>query len=212
MEILIIEAHQVVRKGLEYFIEYHVPGTVFAEAGTLDEALRMVTQQDWTVAILGSLSCGQDVFDVLKSMKRIQPRLPFLLLGAHSGLGLAIRAYQAGAAGYITKDSPREELVKAVTYVSAGRAYVSPQIAEGLAAELGRSDNSPQRLSRREFELVRLIGSGKTMAEIAGLLGLSNKTLQTYRARALEKLHMKNNTELVRYAIRNRLTELPQIC
>ncbi len=212
MEILIIEAHQVVRKGLEYFIEYHVPGTVFAEAGTLDEALRMGTQQDWTVAILGSLSCGRDVFDVLKSMKRIHPRLPFLLLGAHSGLGLAIRAYQAGAAGYITKDSPREELVKAVTYVSAGRAYVSPQIAEGLAAELGRSDNSPQRLSRREFELVRLIGSGKTMAEIAGLLGLSNKTLQTYRARALEKLQMKNNTELVRYAIRNRLTELPQIC
>jgi two-component system invasion response regulator UvrY len=210
-KVLILEAHQVVRKGLEYFIHCHFQESVFGEATSVSEALRLAAEQDWNVAVIGSVPGGQSVLEVLKDLKRVQPTLPVLILSIHSEVEYAIRAYQAGAAGYITKDSPREELVKAVTYVSAGRGYVSAAIAEGLAADLGRANREPHHLSLscREFELVCLIASGKTLAEIACLLGLSDKTVQTYRARVLEKMHLRNNAEITRYAILNRLSELP---
>jgi two-component system, NarL family, invasion response regulator UvrY len=210
-KVLILEAHQVVRKGLEYFIDCHFQGSVFGEATTISEALGLATGQDWSLAVIGSLPGEQSVLEVLKDLKQIQPPLPILILDTHSDLEFAIRAYQAGAAGYITKDSPREELVKAVTYVSAGRGYVSAAIAEGLAADLGRANREPHHLSLscREFELVCLIASGKTLVEIACLPGLSDKTVQTYRVRVLEKMHLKNNAEIIRYAILNRLAELP---
>jgi two-component system invasion response regulator UvrY len=210
-KVLILEAHQVVRKGLEYFIDCHLPGSVFGEAGTMGDALRLAGEQDWTVAVLGSVPGEQGVLEVLKHLKQIQPLLPVLILGRRSDVEFAIRAYQAGAAGYISKDSPREELVKAVSYVSEGRGYVSAAIAEGLAADLVRANREPHHrsLSCREFELVCLIASGKTLAEIACLLGLSDKTVQTYRARVLQKMHLRNNAEIIRYAILNRLPELP---
>jgi two-component system, NarL family, invasion response regulator UvrY len=209
--ILILEAHQVVRKGLEYFINCQLPGSVFGEAGTVDDALRLASEPEWSLAVLGSVPGEPSVLDVLKRLKQIQPLLPVLILDQHSDLEFAVRAYQDGAAGYIAKDSPREELVKAVAYVSAGRGYVSAAIAEGLAADLGRANAPPHHrcLSHREFELVCLIASGKTLAGIACLLGLSDKTVQTYRTRVLDKMHLKNNAEITRYAILNRLAELP---
>jgi two-component system invasion response regulator UvrY len=209
--VLIIEAHQVVRQGLEYFIDCHLPGSVFGEAGAVSDALRLAREHDWNMAILGSIPDEQSALEVLRDLKQIQPHVPVLILGTHCDVEFAIRAYQAGAAGYITKDSPREELMKAVTYVGAGRGYVSAAIAEGLAAELGAANGEPhhRRLSCREFELVCLIASGKTLAGIASLLGLSDKTVQTYRARVLEKMHMRNNAEIIRYATLNRLAELP---
>jgi two-component system invasion response regulator UvrY len=188
-----------VRKGLEYFIDCYLPGSVFGEAGTMGDALRLAVEQDWTVAVLGSVPCEQGVLEVLKHLKQIQPLLPVLILGRRPHVEFAIRAYQAGAAGYITRDSPRDELMKAVTYVSAGRGYVSAAMAEGLAADLGRGNREPRHrsLSCREFELVCLIASGKTLAEIACLLGLSDKTVQTYRARVLQKMRLRNNAEII---------------
>ena len=165
-KVLILESHQVVRKGLEYFIDCHFQRTVFGEAATVSEALRLATGQDWNLAVIGSVPGEQSVLEVLKDLKRVQPTLPVLILGIHSDMEFAIRAYQAGAAGYITKDSPREELVKAVTNLSEGRGYVSADIAEGLVADLKRASGDPCHhcLSYREFELVCLIASGKTLA------------------------------------------------
>jgi two-component system invasion response regulator UvrY len=209
-KVLIVEAHQVVRKGLEYLIDRQLPGSVFGEAGTVSDALKLATEQHWTVAVVGYFPGEQSVLDVLKHLKQIQPQLPVLILSTRSGMESAIQAYQSGAAGYISKDSPGEELVKAVTTVSKGHGYVSAAVAEGLAADLERAAGEPHHhLSRREFELVCLIASGKTPVQIAGLLGLSGKTVNTYRSRALRKMRMKTNAELTRYAILNRLSELP---
>jgi two-component system invasion response regulator UvrY len=210
-KVLILETHQVVRKGLEYFIECHFKGSVFGEAASVSEALSLAAGQNWNVAVIGSVPGEQSVLEVLKDLKRVRPNLPVLILGTYSDLESATRAYQAGAAGYIAKDSPREELVKAVSYVSEGRGYVSAAIAEGLAADLRRSTGEPchRHLSDRELELVCLMASGKTLGEIADQLGLSDKTVQTYRARALEKMRMKTNAEIIRYAVLNRLEELP---
>jgi two-component system invasion response regulator UvrY len=209
--VLILEAHQVARKGLEYFIECHFQGCVFGEAATVSDALRLASEQDWTLAVLGSIPGEKGVLEVLKDLKLVQPSLPVLILSIYSEVEDAIRVYQAGAAGYISKDSPREELVKAIANVSAGRGYVSAAIAEGLAADLQRWAGEPchRHLSYREMELVCLIASGKTLGEIADQLGLSDKTVQTYRARALEKMRMKTNAEITRYAILNQLEQLP---
>jgi two-component system, NarL family, invasion response regulator UvrY len=209
--ILVLEAHQVVRSGLEYFIDCRLEGSVFGEPETIGDALILAMAQSWDVAVLGSMPGGQSVLEVLKALKRVQPQMPVLILSVHFDAEQAIRAYQAGAAGYITKDSPREELVKAITKVGEGRGYVSAAIAEGLAADLQRVAGEPhhRHLSDRELELVRLLASGKTSIEIAGLLKLSGKTVNTYRSRALQKMGMKSNAEMIRYAILNQLSELP---
>lgn len=209
--ILFLEAHQVVRRGLQYFIDCRLGATVYGEASTVIDALILAREQSWDMVVLGSLSDEQSVLEALKDLKQIQPSLPILVLSTHPNVENAIRAYQAGAAGYITKDSPRDELVKAVANVCDGRGYVAAAIAEGLAADLqGASRESyHQHLSYRELELVCLIASGKTLGEIAGQLGLSDKTVQTYRARVLDKMRMKNNAEIIRYAVLNHLGELP---
>src|SRR5262249_14624203 len=139
-----------------------------------------------------------------------RPRLPVLILSMHSEEQYARRAFKAGAAGYITKDSPRSELIKAVDKVTAGGRYLSPALAEKLVVEIERGpDRAPhETLSDREFEVLRLIASGKTLSEVAHTLSLSDKTISTYRARILEKMCMKTNAELTFYAVRNRLVDL----
>lgn len=147
--------------------------------------------------------------EVLKELRQIRPRLPVLILSMHSEEEFARRAFRAGAAGYITKDSPRAELVEAVKKVMSGGRYVSPPIAERFIFDLGISSGQPrhQALSDREFEVLRLIASGKTVSEIAGILFLSESTISTYRARILEKMEMKTNAELIHYAIHNKLVD-----
>jgi len=127
----------------------------------------------------------------------------------HAEEKYALRAFKAGAAGYFTKSGSRAELLKAIKKTIEGGRYVSPELAEILVLGLGKKDDAPphQALSDREFEVLRLIGSGKTLSEIADLLSLSDKTISTYRARILEKMAMKNNSELTRYAIENQLVD-----
>lgn len=186
------------------------PGTIiFGEAGTVREALRLVREQDWDVVVL-DLSLGdRSGLEVLKELKRIRPRLPVLILSMHSEEQFARRAFKAGAAGYITKDSPRAELVKAINKVIGGGSYASPALAEKLIVDLGKDTDRPlhESLSDREFEVMRLIASGKTVGEIADLLSLSDSTISTYRARILEKMEMKTNAELTHYAIQNKLVD-----
>ncbi len=188
-KILIIDDHEIVRDGLKKIVNEQSENITFGEASTAPEALRLVAEQDWD------------------KLKQIRPGLPVLILSMHSEEQYARRAFKAGAAGYITKDSPRAELLNAINKVAEGRKYVSRALAEELVIDLERGSDRPphETLSDREFEVMRLIASGKTVGEIAVLLSLSDNTISTYRARLLEKMKMRTNAELTHYAILNGL-------
>jgi two-component system invasion response regulator UvrY len=206
-KILIVDDHEVVRAGVIKIVEQ--PGFVFAEAADADQALKLVREQDWDLAVLDISLGDRTGLELLKDLKQVRSKLPVLILSMHSEEQYARRAFQAGAAGYITKDSPGEELVKAVKRVIEGGTYVTPAAAERLVMDLEKGLDRPLHyaLSDREFEVMRLIAAGRTVGEIAGLLELSDKTVSTYRARILEKLGMKTNAEMIHYAIRNKLTD-----
>jgi DNA-binding NarL/FixJ family response regulator len=203
--ILIVDDHEVVRAGVMRILDE--AGTVFGEAGNVYQALQMAREQNWDLVVL-DLSLGdRSGLELLKELKQIRHTLPVLILSMHSEEQYARRAFKAGAAGYITKDSSREELIKAIHRVTQGGRYVSPVIAERLAEALEKDADHPRHeiLSDREFEVMRLIADGKSVGEIAILLSLSDKTISTYRARILEKMGMKTTAEIMHYAIRNKL-------
>lgn len=204
--ILIVDDHEIVREGVKRIFDKE-SGINVGEAGTAAEALRVINEQDWDVVIL-DLSLGRrNGLELLKELRQLRPALPVLILTMHSEEQFARRAFKAGAAGYMTKDSPRSELVNAVDKVIRGGKYFSQSLAEKIIVELERGTDRPphETLSDREFEVMRLIGSGKTVGEIAALLALSDSTISTYRARILEKMGMKTNAELTHYAIQNKL-------
>jgi two-component system, NarL family, invasion response regulator UvrY len=177
---LILDDHDVVREGLKRILN---PGTVYGEASTPGEALQLLQQQDWDLVIFDPYLRGSGL-EVLKQLKQIRPLVPVLIFSKHSDMEYARRALSSGAAGFIPKDSPVEELVKAIQKVIEGGLYISPAIAEGLVLDLQTSDRPRHRaLSNREFEVMCLIGSGKTIGQIAGLFELSAKTVSTYRGR-----------------------------
>lgn len=207
--VLIVDDHEVVRDGIKKILNDQLGASVFGEAGTEAEALRLVQEQIWDVALLDFSLGSSGGLEVVRQLKKVRPKLPVLVLGMHSEEQYARRAFKAGAAGYVTRGVRRAELVEAVNRVIDGRRYVSPDLAEQLVVDLKRGSAGPphELLSDREFEVMRLIASGKTVGEIAGLLSLSDKTISTYRARVLEKMGMKNNAELTHYAIQNRLVD-----
>ena len=206
-KILIVDDHAVVRDGLKRMFD-EPPGTVtFGEASTAHEAIQLVRNQDWDVVILDLALGDRSGLEVLQEVKKLNPRLPVLILSMYAEEQYARRAFKAGASGYITKDCSRAELVGAVDKVRHGRKYVSPVLAEKLIMDLERgTDQMPHdTLSDREFAVLRLIASGKTVSEIANILALSDKTISTYRARILEKMGLKTNAALTYYAIQNKL-------
>lgn len=205
--ILIIDAHEVVRDGMKRILDEQPRATTFGEAGTATEALKLVREQDWDLAILDPQLRDSSEFEFLKAMKQIRPHLPVLVLSMHSEEQFARRVLKAGASGYITKSSPRSELVKAVNKVMTGGRYISANVAEEFIFDLDSdSERLPhEALSEREYEVLRLIASGKTVGEIATILFLSDSTISTYRARILEKMGMRTNAELTHYAIVNNL-------
>jgi two-component system invasion response regulator UvrY len=206
-KVLIVDDHEVVRDGVKRIFGEQSGAIVFGEASTASDALQLARKQDWDVVVL-DLSLGErSGLEVLKELKQIRPRLPVLILSMHSEEQYARRSFKAGAAGYITKDSSRAELVKAINKVLEGGRYVSPTLAEILVFDITRGTDRPPHeiLSDREFEVLGLIGSGQTVSEIADILSLSDSTISTYRARILEKMGMKTNAELIYYAIQNKL-------
>lgn len=207
LRILIVDDHEVVRDGVKRIFGEQRGAAEFGEASTVAEALKLAREQEWDVAVL-DLSLGErSGLELLKELKQIHPRLPVLILSMHSEEQYARRAFKAGAAGYITKDCPRAELLGAITKVAGGGRYVSPALAEKLIFGLEAGADRPPHaaLSDREFEVMCLLASGKTVGEIADLLCLSDKTISTYRARVLEKMQMKTNAELTYYVIQNQL-------
>jgi DNA-binding NarL/FixJ family response regulator len=209
IKILIVDDHEVVRDGVKKIFEKQPGIAAFGEAGTAQEALTLAREEEWDVAVLDLSLGGRNGLEVLKELKQIRPRLPVLILSMHSEEQYARRAFRAGAAGYVTKGSSRVELAQAVDKVMKGGKYVTPALAEKLVLSLDRDSqlSRHETLSDREFEVMCLIASGKTVGEIAELLSLSNKTISTYRARILEKMEMKTNAELTYYAIHNQLVD-----
>ena len=209
IRLLLIDDHEVVRAGIKRVFDEQPGAVAFGEASGAREALKLVREEEWDAVVL-DISLGErSGLDVLKELHQLRPKLPVLILSMHSEEQYARRAFKAGAAGYIAKDSPRGELVRAIKKVLKGGRYVSAALAERLAFSLGRDAEGPphESLSAREFEVLRLIASGKTIGEIADLLALSDKTISTYRARLLHKMGMRTNAELTHYAIQNHLVE-----
>ncbi|RPI49375.1 MAG: DNA-binding response regulator [Acidobacteria bacterium] len=207
--VLLIDDHQVVRDGLKSIIREFADNAVFGEAATAPDALRLARDERWDLAVLDISLRDRSGLEVLKELKQLQPNMPVLVLTMHAEEQYARRAYRTGASGYVTKDSPRAELASAIKKVLSGARYISPVLAELLVTDLGRDLDQPSHdlLSDREFEVMRLLGLGKSVSEIAALLSLSDKTVSTYRARVLEKMQFKTNADIVRYAIENRLID-----
>jgi two-component system, NarL family, invasion response regulator UvrY len=206
--ILIVDDHEVVRDGVKRVLEEQPGAISYGEAGTPGEAVHMALTADWDAVVLDLSFAGKSGLEILKELKQARPRVPVLVLTMHSEAQYARRAFKAGAAGFITKDSPRAELAKAIHKVLEGGKYLSPEFAEKLVIDLERGGDRPdETLSDREFQVMRLIASGKTLSEIAALLSLSDKTISTYRARLMEKMGMRTNAELTHYAIQNKLVD-----
>jgi len=205
--ILIVDDHVVVRDGVKKIFDEQPGEAVFGEASTAQEALTLVREEVWDVVVLDISLGHRSGLEVLQEVQQLRPQLPVLILSMHAEEQYARRAFKAGAAGYITKDSARTELVEALNKVSAGGRYVSSPLAEQLVFDMARGTDGPPHevLSNREFEVMCLLASGKTVGEVAELLSLSDRTISTYRARILEKMHMKTTAELTHYAIKNSL-------
>jgi two-component system invasion response regulator UvrY len=206
---LIADDHAVVRQGLRQILQETSDMQVTGEAATGPEALDRARGDSYDVVVLDITMPGRSGFEVLKELRVDRPELPVLVLSMHAEEQFAVRLLKAGAAGYLNKESAPEELVKAIRKVVAGGRYVSPTLAEKLAFEIdaGSDKLAHETLSDREFQVMRMMASGKTVKEIAAELSLSVKTISTYRARILAKMNLHTNAELIHYAITNQLVE-----
>jgi two-component system, NarL family, invasion response regulator UvrY len=207
VRIIIADDHTVVRKGLKQILLEEFPSALIEEVSDAEELMKKVMKAEWDVVISDLSMPGRSGLESLQQIKQHYPRLPVLILSVHSEEHYAIRVLKAGAAGYLSKDTASDELVKAVNRVLLGKKYITASIAEKLASSLDHDNekSSHEQLSDREFEVLKLIASGKAVSEIAGMLSLSVTTVSTYRARVLSKMNMKTNADLTLYAIENKL-------
>lgn len=208
MRALCVDDHAIFRQGVRQILLQHDRHAKLGEASTADEALRLAREAQWDIVILDLSLPDRSGLTLLTELKREHPALPVLVLSMHAEDEYALRALRAGAAGYVTKESAPEELVTAVQKVMRGGRYMTPALAEKVAfaaASPAAAEKPHLALSQREFEVLRLIGAGKSLKEIAAQLSLSVKSVGTYRARLLEKMSMTSNADLIRYVIENDL-------
>ncbi len=209
IRILIADDHAILRRGLKEILVDELKDAIFAEAGNAQQVLTDVRKQVWDLVILDITMPGRSGLDLLRDLKQLQPELPVLVLSMHPEDQYAKRVLRSGAAGYMNKETAPKELVTAIRKILDGGRYVSAALAEKLASDLSAdAARLPhERLSDREFEVLRMIASGKTVSQIAEELHLSVTTVSTHRARILEKMDMANNAELMRYAMINALID-----
>jgi two-component system invasion response regulator UvrY len=208
IRIAIADDHAIVRKGLRQIISDTDDLSVAGEASSADELLMLLRSRPFDVLVLDLTLGLRDGIDVLKHVKSGYPQLPVLILSMHAEDLFAVRALRAGASGYLQKEGAPEELVGAIRRIAAGKTYVSPAMSERIAADVvrGGGEKPPhERLSDREFEVFRLLGSGKTVTDIAHALNLSVKTVSTHRTRILAKTGLRDNAEIVQYVFSHRL-------
>ncbi len=206
-DILIADDHGIVRRGLKQILLDEFPEANIREVSNGSDLLREARAGNWTIIISDLSMPGRNGLETLKQLKEEFPKTPVLILSMHPEDQYAVRVLRAGASGYLTKESASDELVIAVRKILDGRRYISPALAEILAENLEPDSRKAlyETLSDREFDVLKLIASGKTVSEIADLLSLSVTTVSTYRARILFKTNMKTNAELTRYAMDNKL-------
>ncbi len=207
--ILIADDHTVVRKGLIQILMDHFAMSKFTEVADGNQLLQEARKGNWDIIITDLSMPGRNGLDTLKQLKIELPSIPVLVLSIHSEDQYAVRVLKAGASGYLTKESAPDELVKAVDQILKGHKYINTSVAEKLlnSIEKGHSGMPHELLSDREFDVLKLIASGKSVSEIAVLLSLSVNTISTYRMRLLEKMNMHSSSELTHYAISNNLLE-----
>jgi two-component system invasion response regulator UvrY len=209
VNVLIADDHAILRRGLKEILSRELQEVVWGEAENAQQVLIQVAAHRWDIVILDITMPGRSGLDLLGDLADVKPKLPVLILSAHPEDQYGMRVLRAGAAGYMMKESAPEELVKAVKRVLGGGRYVSPALAEKLVYRLGGDYGRPshEALSDREFEILRMIASGKTVSRIAEELHLSITTVSTYRARILEKMNIETNAGLIRYALHNHLVD-----
>jgi two-component system invasion response regulator UvrY len=209
IKVLVADDHAVVRRGIRQILAETPDILVGGEAGTGPEVLRLVHDERWDAVVLDINLQGANGLELLAQIRRDHPELPVLILTVYSEEQYALRAVRAGAAGFLTKESAPENLIDAVRKVACGGRYVTAALAERLATFVAaKHGGAPhERLSNREFEVMKLIASGKAVSEIARELSLSVKTVSTHRTRILAKMDAKTNAELTHYAVKNKLVE-----
>lgn len=209
IRILIVDDHVIIRQGLKQILADAFSKAVFGEANNGAEALEQIGKNPWDVVLLDITMPGKGGLDVLHQVVNAQPNLAVLVLSMHPEDQYAVRVLKAGAAGYLTKNTASEEVVSAVKKVLTGGKYVSAALAEELAANLiAPASKAPHEiLSDREYQVMRLIALGKSVKEIGFDLSLSVKTISTYRTRIMEKMKLKTNADIIRYAMHEKLVD-----
>lgn len=210
IRVLIGDDHALIREGFKKILKMETDIDVSGEAANAAEVLSLVEQHAFDVVVLDISMPGRSGIEIISDIKRLNPKLAVLILSMHPEQRFAIRSLKAGADGYITKDSAMEELVKAIRKVVDGRKYISQELAEEIAMDIGglRSEKLlHERLSEREYEVFILLGSGKNVSDIAKQLSLSISTVNTYRYRIMDKMHIRSNADLIRYAVKNDLVD-----
>jgi two-component system, NarL family, invasion response regulator UvrY len=207
IQILIADDHTVVRKGLIQILLDEFPSARIEEVDNAEDLIKKSIHAKWDVIITDLTMPGRSGLDALHQLSQFFSKMPVLVMSIHPEELYAIRALKAGAAGYLSKNTAADELVKAVRLVLAGKKYISPAMAENLANSIARDHSKlpHEQLSDREFDVLKLLAAGKSVSEIASSLSLSVTTVSTYRARIMNKMNMKSNAELTMYALENKL-------
>lgn len=207
VNILIADGHSVVREGLKQILANEFSNAQFGEAANGTEILKEIKNKTWDILIMDINMPGRDGLEILLQLKNENVNIPVLILSMHPEEHMALRAFKAGAYGYLTKEFAGNELINAINKVLNGKKYITPSIAEQLLQQIENPiDKKPHELlSNREYQTTLLIASGKTVTQIAEILSLSVATISTYRARILDKMNMRTNAELATYSIRQGL-------
>jgi DNA-binding NarL/FixJ family response regulator len=206
IRILLVDDHPVVRHGIRQILLDGMKDVIIGEASDVPTASARIRSDAWDVIVLDLTMPGASGLDLVKEIRRDRPSLPILVLSMHPAAQFARRVLAAGAAGYLTKDSAATQLVDAIEQIRRGRLFLGSQLPS-WARSPAVNVAPHEKLSDREYQVLRMIGSGLTVSEIAASVGLSVKTVSTYRTRLLDKLAMHSNAELMRYAIENGLMD-----
>ncbi|HET9931901.1 MAG TPA: response regulator transcription factor [Polyangiaceae bacterium] len=207
--VLVADDHEVTRRGVKDILQETFSGVQVAEAANADAVLGLLGERPWNLLLLDVMMPGSNVLDLLKQIRRIDPKVPILMLTAATEVEYVLQTMQAGANGLIHKHRATEELIEAIHRVADGGTYLHPETAGAVAASLRPAPSRPvhTKLSERELEIFRLIALGRAIKEIAAELGLSDKTIATYVARIREKTGLTSYVEIARYALQHRLVD-----
>lgn len=210
IKILIADDHAVVRQGVQYTLRNEFKEVEFGEARNAEEVLDKVMEQTWNLVILDIKMPDKSGLNILEQLKHGYPNLPVFVLSMYPEEQYAMRVLKSGASGYMNKENAPEELARAVRKILSGGVYISPSLSEKLISEFGTDTGRPlhEILSSREFQVMLMLASGKSLTEIGKEIHLSVKTISTYRTRILEKMKMDTNAQLTSYALENRLIEI----